>query len=191
MGIFGLAEIENGFLELFGELAPSTDMDHWFVIYTKPRREKKLAEYAYKNNIAYYLPLIESVKYYERKKVVYTKPMFTSYLFVRATFEEKKQLTVSGHTVSFILVKDEDIFLEELRYIQQVRTKKVDIATHQYLEKGTWVRFKEGPLKGVTGLVADVKNIKKVVLQVNILRRAISVTAESNILEVLADCEGE
>ena len=186
-----MAEIENGFLELFGELAPSTDQEHWFVIYTKPRREKKLAEYAHKNNIVYYLPLIESLKYYDRKRVIYTKPMFTSYLFVKASLEEKKQLSVSGHTVSFLSVKDEEGFLAELRYIQHVRTKKVDITTHQYLEKGTWVRFREGPLKGVTGLVADVKNIKKVVLQVNILRRAISVTAESNILEILTDYEEE
>ena len=186
-----MPESANGFIELLGELAPGTDKSKWYVIYTKPRREKKLAEYAYKNKISYYLPLIESVKHYDRKKVVYTKPMFTSYLFVKATYDEKQQLTISGHTVSFIKVKDEDGFLEELRYIQQVRTKKVDITPHQYLEKGTWVKFKEGPLKGVIGLVADVKNIKKVVLQVNILRRAISVTAESNLLEVLMDYDEE
>jgi len=49
----------------------------------------------------------------------------------------------------------------------------------------------EGPLKGVVGLVADCRNIKKVVMQVNILRRAISVTAETNQLEVLEDYEEE
>ena len=179
----------NNFEELFGELTPGTEKSHWMAIYTKPRREKKLAEYALKNKITYYLPLIESVKYYDRKKVIYTKPMFTSYLFVKVNHPEKQLLGVSGHTVSFLNIQDEKGFLEELNYIRQVRAKKIDITPHQYLEKGTRVRFTEGPMKGVTGLVADVKNIKKVVLQVNILRRAISVTAESNILEIVTDNE--
>jgi len=186
-----LAERENDTIEIYGELEPGDDGSRWFAIYTKPRREKKLADYALKNKICYYLPLIESVKHYDRKKVIYTKPMFTSYIFVRATYEQKQLLIVSGHTVSFIRVKDEASFLKELRYIQLIRTKKVEAAPHQYLEKGSWVRFKEGPLKGVVGLVADCRNIKKVVMQVNILRRAISVTAETNQLEVLEDYEEE
>lgn len=186
-----MPEQGNDFGELYGELTPGTDKSHWMAIYTKPRREKKLAEYALKNQISYYLPLFESVKYYDRKKVIYTKPMFTSYLFVKASHSDKQLLCVSGHTVSFLSIIDEKGFLEELNYIRQVRAKKVDITSHQYLEKGTRVRFIEGPMKGVTGLVADVKNIKKVVLQVNILRRAISVTAESNILEILTDNDEE
>jgi len=186
-----LSDRENDTIEILGELEQGRDGSKWFVIYTKPRREKKLADYALKNQICYFLPLIESVKHYDRKKVTYTKPMFTSYIFVRATFDQKQLLTVSGHTVSFIRVKDEKSFLEELRYIQKVREKKVEVAPHQYLEQGTWVRFKEGPLKGVVGLVADSRNIKKVVMQVNILRRAISVTAETNQLEVLEDYEEE
>ncbi len=186
-----MAEIENGLRELFGELTPGTDGSKWYVIYTKPRREKKLAEYALKNGICYFLPLVDSVKYYERKKVIYTKPMFTSYIFVRATYQQKQQLNVSGHTVTFLYVKDEKSFLEELQYIRQVRTKKVEITPHHYLEKGTRVKFTDGPLEGVVGLVADSKNIKKVILQVNILRRAISVTAESSQLEVIEDNEEE
>jgi transcription antitermination factor NusG len=182
-----LKETENGFTELFGGLVPGSEKSHWYVIYTKPRREKKLAEYAFKNNIHYYLPLVDSIKFYERKKVVYTKPMFTSYLFVKADPWEKQQLCISGHTVSFLNVKDEQSFLEELRYIYHVRTKNVEITPHHYLEKGTKVRFTGGPLKGVSGLVADSTNIKKVILQVNILKRAISVTAESNQLEIIND----
>lgn len=186
-----MTEKDNSFIELFGELVCGTNGSKWFVIYTKPRREKKLAEYALKSEICYYLPLIDSVKYYDRKKVVYTKPMFTSYLFVRATHEQRQQLYTTGHTVAFYNVRDEIGFLNELQHINQVRTKKVEVIPHQYLEKGTWVRFTEGPLKDVVGLVSDAKNIKKVVLQVNILRRAISVTAESNQLEILHDYEEE
>jgi transcriptional antiterminator RfaH len=170
--------------ELLGELI-SAEGKRWIVIYTKPRREKKLAEYALKNEIHYYLPLIDSYKVYERKRIVYKKPMFSSYIFAKVDFDQRKLLYVSGLTVSFINVENEEKLLAELMQIYNVRQRKVEVKPHQYLTKGTKVRFKEGPMKGLIGLVKDAKNVKEVVLQVNILKQAVAVSAKSNVLEVL------
>jgi hypothetical protein len=68
--------------ELFGELAPAPDGQRWEVIHTKPRCEKKLAEYARRSGITYYLPQMDSKRVYQRRIVNFTKPMFPSYLFV-------------------------------------------------------------------------------------------------------------
>ncbi len=174
----------NDIPELLGELI-STKGKNWMAVYTKPRREKKLADYAVKNNINYYLPLTDSIKYYQRKKVVYKKPVFSSYVFVRVNYNEKKQLIISGHTVCFLNVRNENKFLNELQDIYQVREKGMEIFNHNYIEKGFKVKFINGPLKGVVGKVTDLKNIQKVVLQVNILKRAIAVTADSSNLEVI------
>jgi len=181
-----LFDKNNDIPELSGELI-SVEGKKWFVVYTKPRREKKLAEFALKNDIDYYLPLMDSVKYYDRKKLVYKKPMFSSYIFIRVTPKERRDIAVSGHTVSFIIVSDEQQFLEELKQIHQVRVTGVEATDHKYISEGTRVRFTEGSLEGIVGLVTDVKNIDKVILQVNILKRAIAVTADSSLLEVLEE----
>ena len=171
--------------ELYGELTYSPVGKKWYAIYTKPRREKKLAEFAYKNRITYFLPLIDSVKVYERKRIVYKKPMFSSYIFINADFHQKRSVIVSGLTVSFINIEDEKIFLAELNHIYNVRLSKVESVPHKFITQGTRVRFISGPLKGVIGLVTDTKNMKEVVLQINILRQAIAVSAQSNNLEIL------
>ncbi len=173
--------------ELYGELSATEDNEHWYVIYTKPRREKKLAEYCFNNQITYFLPLLESVKIYQRKKVVYTKPMFTSYVFVKATFQQKQTILISGHTVCFLTVKDEKIFLAELRAIYKVRSGDLEVTEHKYLEEGYRVRFIRGSLAGTEGIVKDADNIKHVVLQVEMLRQAIAVTANADDLEIIDD----
>jgi transcription antitermination factor NusG len=185
-----VADVKFEYPELYGELV-EVESEKWYTVYTKPKREKKLAEYAHKNGITYYLPLIESHKEYERKKVVYTKPLFSNYIFIRFPQVERQTLTNSGHTVSFLTIRNERHFLEELKAIHRIRDNKIEMTEHHYIEKGKFVRFISGPLKGVIGKVADTKNIKEVVIQVNMLKQAVAVKAESNQLEVLSDREVE
>jgi len=185
-----MADVEFNYPELFGELI-EVEGEKWYVIYTKSKKEKRLAEHAYKNKITYYLPLIESYKEYERKKVTYRKVMFSSYIFTRVKHSEQQTLINSGYTVNFLPIRDQKQFLEELKAIQRIRDNKVEIKEHCYIENGKYVRFIIGALKGVIGKVTDTKNIKEVVIQVNMLRQAIAVQAQSNQLEVLSDKEVE
>ncbi len=181
-----MPDIKSEVPELNGELTLRDDRK-WWVIYTKSKREKKLAQYALRSNIYYYLPLLDSKKHYHRKMIVYKKPLFTCYFFADLNDKERQLLVESGHTVSFIRVEDQEQFVFELKQIRTVRESGAELVAHSYIEEGTRVRFKSGPMKDVEGIVTDAKNIKKVVLQVNILRRAIAVTSESGNLEILPE----
>lgn len=181
-----MPDIKTEVPELNGELTLLEDKK-WWVIYTKSKREKKLGQFALKNNIHYFLPLLDSKKHYQRKMIVYKKPLFTCYFFANIDSKERQRLIESGHTVSFIRVEDQEKFIFELQQIRRVRESGTEVMPHSYIEEGRRVKFISGPMKDVEGIVTDVKNIKKVVLQVEILRRAIAVTAESSNLEVLPE----
>ncbi|NBP23201.1 MAG: antitermination protein NusG, partial [Proteobacteria bacterium] len=64
----------------------------WYVAHTRPRAEKKLAEFCLEQGYEYRLPLYRSVKTYVRKRVVFEKPLFPGYLFARVQKRHRQML---------------------------------------------------------------------------------------------------
>ena len=173
--------------QLNGELTIADSNHRWWVLHTKPRREKKIANYALKHNIQYYLPLKESVRKYKYRKVKFSKPLFPGYIFVKTTDSERNKLIVTGHVVNFMKVYSEKKLIEDLRNIYFGVDKKQDVENHPYLEKGYYVEFKSGPLKGVRGIVKSKDKLDQVVLQVRILHQAVSVKSDPSNLKLLSE----
>ena len=173
--------------ELFGELKPAEGDERWAVIHTKPRCEKKLAEYSRNNGIAYYLPQIESKRLYQRRQVSFTRPMFPGYVFCVINPAKKQTLIISGYTVSFIKVPLQEELLEELLNIRLSNQPKVELKNALWLSEGLKVEVVNGPLKGVTGLVESHEKLSEVRLQVNILRQAVTVKLDPRDLKIISD----
>lgn len=57
----------------------------WYVIYTKPRHEKKAAEMLQSMGIEAYCPLKAQTKQWSDRKKIVEVPLFNSYLFVNIT----------------------------------------------------------------------------------------------------------
>ncbi|MBW6513428.1 MAG: hypothetical protein K0B87_01585 [Candidatus Syntrophosphaera sp.] len=173
--------------ELFGELKPAEGDERWTVVHTKPRCEKKLADYARRSGIVYYLPQIENKRVYQRRKVSFTQPMFPGYLFCVADADKKRTLTISGYTVSFIKVPLQEELLEELLNIRLSTQPKVEFQSTLWLSEGLKVEVIKGPLKGVTGIVESHAKLGEVRLQVNILRQAVMVKLDPRDLKIISD----
>lgn len=173
--------------ELFGELAPAPEGQRWEVIHTKPRCEKKLAEYARRNGITYYLPQMDSKRVYQRRVVSFTKPMFPSYLFCVLDSRSRQTLLISGYTVSFIRVHQQEQLLQELRNIKLSRLPEIELQNTIWLSEGLQVEIMQGPLKGVTGVVESHAKLDEVRLQVQILRQAVLVKIDPRNVKILGE----
>lgn len=173
--------------ELFGELKAATGDERWAVIHTKPRCEKKLAEYAGNNEITYFLPQMESKRLYQRRQVSFTRPMFPGYLFCVVNTAKKQTLLISGYTVSFIKVPLQEELLEELINIRLSTQPKVEMKSALWLSEGLKVEIIKGPLKGVIGIVENHTKLNEVRLQVNILRQAVMVKLDPKDLKIISD----
>ena len=173
--------------ELFGELAPAPDGQRWEVIHTKPRCEKKLAEYARRSGITYYLPQMDSKRVYQRRIVNFTKPMFPSYLFVVLDPRQRQTLLISGYTVSFIRVSRQDQLLQELKNLKLSRSPEIELENTLWLSEGLQVEITSGALKGVTGVVESHARLDEVRLQVQILRQAVLVKIDPRDVKILGE----
>ena len=175
--------------ELYGELALFTDDRKWVVVHTKPRCEKKLADYAKQHQITYYLPQYTSKRVYQRRKVDVNKVLFPSYVFVGIDFKGKQELLISGYTVNFLKVYAQKELIDELQAIYYGRQKNVQMEPGLWLEKGLEVEIVNGPLKGIRGVVEDQSKLTEVRLQVNILRQAVLVKVKTEDIKIIGEFE--
>ncbi|MDY6915360.1 MAG: transcription termination/antitermination NusG family protein [Candidatus Cloacimonadota bacterium] len=171
--------------ELYGSLNIVEPKNRWYVIHSKPRCEKKLAEFAQKYKICYYLPLRESTRHYKYRKIIFTKPLFPSYVFIKCNFDQKEFLYRSGCIVKILEVIDQKEFIEDLKQIYKGKEKGAELKPSQYLANGQKVKIVKGPFIGLTGVVKKHRIVKEVILQVNMLRQGVSVQVEPDQVKIL------
>jgi transcription antitermination factor NusG len=175
--------------ELFGTIELSENDKKWYVIHTKSRCEKKIAKWALQNAIEYYLPQYDSFRVYKNKKVHFSKILIPGYFFTKCTFKEKEIIVRAGHVANFLLVKNERELVDDLQRIFEGRQTKLPMSESVYLEKGYKVKITSGPLIGLEGIVESIDSPESIILNVNVLRKAVSVTLPICDFEIIKTIE--
>ena len=65
---------------------------NWYVVYTKPKWEKKVAEQLINSGIECYCPLITQVRQWSDRKKKVEVPLFNSYVFVQLPDAERNKV---------------------------------------------------------------------------------------------------
>ena len=176
--------------ELFGELeVPDSGELRWTVLHTKPRCEKRLADYLGRQQISYYLPQFKINRKYQRRQVKVTKPMFSGYVFAILGHTERELVAISGYVVRFIKVGNQEQLLQELKDIAFVSEKKEELLPAVWLSQGLEVEITDGALKGARGIVESHDRISEVRLQVEILRQAVMVSVDPKYIKIIGNYE--
>ena len=133
----------------------------WYVVYTKPRWEKKVAGLLEKKTLEHYCPLNKVVRQWHDRKKTLLEPLFTSYVFVRATPRQHSYIKAIPGVVNFIhwlgkpaVVRDEEIqsvkdFLDEHN---SVDVEKISVNLHDT------VKIIRGPFMHQEGKIIQVTN---------------------------------
>lgn len=145
----------------------SEQKKHWFVIYTRPRWEKKVARLLDEKGIEHYCPLNKVIrKWTDRKKVIY-EPLFKGYIFVKMSEDNKWSIKTVEGVLNYVywlgkpaIVKDEEIdtirkFLNEFNDVQVVDFK-MDVNTAVQITGGVFMSHK-GIVLEVIGNKARVR----------------------------------
>lgn len=169
-----MTDNKNDINELFGELDLSKDKS-WYAVYTKSRHEKKVAKYCIDNHITYYLPLLESVRYYHNRSITFTKPVFSSYIFCNCNHGQKVQLYQTGMLCAFISTPDQQKLLKELKQIHEAKMEGVKLIPHKYLTRGRRVKIIRGPFKNYEGKISFRKGTYKLVLNIDLIKQAVAI----------------
>lgn len=157
----------------------------WFVAHTRPRREKKLAEYCRRENLEATLPLYRSVRKYARKVATFEKPLFPNYLFLRLRDEDRKKVYQSDYVANLLEVSDQETFERQLEDILAALETEHEICALPHITTGKRVRIKSGPLRGFEGFVEERQGRVLVLLRLDFISQAAGVKVDAIDLELL------
>src|SRR4030095_10825822 len=94
------------------------DSFNWYVLYTKPRWEKKVSGLLTKKQVENYCPLNRVLRQWsDRKKIVF-EPLFKSYVFVRIPDNRLTEIRLTVGVINFVywlgkpaIVRDNEIIM--------------------------------------------------------------------------------
>jgi len=167
------------------ELQPTMPDLKWRVFHSRPRCEKKLAQYALLQGIEHYLPLRRETRIYQRRKVTFEYPLFPGYLFAACNPDSLTTLLNSHQVVRTIDVLDQSRLVFELDQIRRALTVDPTLGASQMVQPGQMVRVKGGPFQGIEGRVVTVQGRTRVMLSVEMIGQAVMVDVGMPLLEVI------
>jgi transcription elongation factor/antiterminator RfaH len=162
----------------------NTFTEGWYLIYTKPRHEKKVAEQLSKLEIESFLPATKTErKWCDRKKVV-TSPLFPSYVFVKlgGIGNYIASLDVDG-VLYFVragkkIAKVYEHVITDLKLLVH-NSREVEISTDS-IHTGERMLITDGPFTGFHCEVVNHMGHRKILVRVDLLQRNIMVKLNCN-----------
>lgn len=156
----------------------------WLVAHTRPRCEKKLAEFCTREGIAHTLPLYRSVKRYRGKKLVFHKPLFPGYLFLRpAGPAHRLTLLQNQHVANLLEPPDQAEFATQLGDILRALDTEVEVRLAPEVKPGIRVRIRTGPLRGLEGFVTEREGMMEVQLSLDFIGQGAAVRVAADEVE--------
>jgi transcription antitermination factor NusG len=155
----------------------------WFVVHTRPRREKKLVEYCLKQGIAATLPCYDSAHKYRGKTVVFRKPLFPGYVFLQMKPGLRFSVRQNEHVANLLEVFDQETLSRQLADILLALEQDLEVRLAPCIGVGTRVRIKTGPLRGIEGWVEHRHGRTTVLLRLDFIGQAAAVKLDADELE--------
>lgn len=144
-----------------GEAMQQNEEKSWYVLYTKPRWEKKIASRLQDLGIETYCPLNRVERRWSDRKKVVLEPLFRCYVFVRLTAEDLyKPLNISG-VFNFVcgMNRPAQVYDHEIDAIKRflseynnVGVEKIDVDVDDMIE------ITHGPFMDHKGYITSVND---------------------------------
>ena len=156
----------------------------WYVAHTRPRCEKKLAQYCEREGFAFKLPCYRTVHKYRGKTVSFSKPLFPNYVFLQLQPPQRQKVYQSDYVANLLDVPDQALFEQQLGDILRALDTDLEVCLAPEIKTGCRVRIKSGPLRGIEGWVENRTGTVQVHLRLDFISQAASVKIEADNLEL-------
>jgi transcription antitermination factor NusG len=133
---------------------------NWYVVYTKPKWEKKVAEKLNEIGIVAYCPLITKISQWSDRKKIINVPLFNSYIFVQTTEKDRNKIFEVAGAVRYLfwLGKPAMVRNPEIEAIQNWLLAPYDyeISLDKW-KKGDKIILDAGPFITQSAIIQEVK----------------------------------
>ncbi|MGO9094195.1 MAG: transcription termination/antitermination protein NusG [Bryobacteraceae bacterium] len=159
----------------------STELREWFAVRVRSNCELTVAQAFSARGLEYCLPLRKLRRRWSDRYKIVEFPLFPGYVFCR--FHRSRRTAVLSapgvlHVVGFGGVPA-PLDPQEMAGVLAIAASGLPAEAWPYLKAGQKVMIGEGPLSGVPGIVCRATSHYRLVVNVTLLQRALSVEVES------------
>jgi len=168
-------------------LTGQTNVDElaWVVAHSRPRCEKKLADYGQRYGLPVTLPCYRAVHKYRGKVVSFRKPLFPGYVFFQLLPDQRQLVYQSDYVANLLTVPDQETFGRQLADILLSLESDLEVRLAPQINAGCRVKIKSGPLRGIDGWVERRTGTVMVLLRLDFIGQAAAVRMEATELELI------
>ena len=136
-------------------------MKNWYVVYTKPKWEKKVAEKLNEIGIECYCPLIIQIKQWTDRKKKVEVPLFNSYVFVQLEDGDRNSVFQISGVVRYLfwlgkpaIVRDEEINIIKTS-LESPNLSDVSVSS---IQVGDRIKLESGAFSNQDAIVQEISN---------------------------------
>jgi len=165
-------------------VTPAEQQPAWYALYTRSRFEKKLMGELSERSVEVFLPMREILsRWKDRKKRIWL-PLFPGYIFVHHVDTPANRfriLNVPG-AVRFVGFNARAVPIpqDQIDAVRRFLESNLSVDPYPYIKIGRRVEVIAGPLTGIQGKLVQKKGRFRFVIQVDLIRRAISVEIDAS-----------
>ena len=159
----------------------------WFALQVRMRHETIVTAHLDGKGYEWFLPLYKSRKRWSDRVKEAELPLFPGYLFCRFDPQDRLPILKTPGVTQIVGYNHTPIAVDEneIEAIRALVASGVPNFPCAYLELGSRVRIESGALRGMEGILTDLKGKRRLVLSVTLLQRSVSVEIDSNAISVI------
>lgn len=161
---------------------------NWYVVYTKPRWEKKVAKQLEQKKIEHYCPLNKVQRQWSDRKKIILEPLFSCYVFVCLDETQLLPVRQTDGVMNFVywlskpaVIREEEIFTIK-RFLSEYENIKLEKTMVNVNDR---VRITSGPLMERQGNVLEIRS-KTVKVSLPTLGYTIVAEVQKSNIEILS-----
>ena len=152
----------------------------WYLIYTKPRHEKKVQADLTEININCFLPLTKKLRTWHDRKKYIDEPLFPSYVFVYLNDMDNYYKSIDTEGALYYVRYGKEIARVQESVVNNIRliteqTNDLEISDARFLP-GRKLVICQGALTGLSCEVVEVGSKQMMLVRVDLLQRNILLT---------------
>jgi len=174
--------------DLFDGAASQTEGDdhrRWWLLHTKSRQEKKVAEALCAQRVPFYLPLIETKSAVGGRTRAAWTPLFRGYVFLWGRDEDRLAALKTNRLAAIHPVTDGAKLSRDLAGFASLIAKGARLTPESQIVAGQRVRVKSGAFAGHEGLVMKRRGKTKLLVVLEALLQGASLDIEDHLLETV------
>lgn len=158
------------------EGAPQHD-DRWYAIHVRAQRERSVSSILTNNGYKVYLPTTGVARRWSDKVKIVDHPLFPGYLFCSIDSSCQSRVVTTPGVIGVVGNGRKWIQVDssEIDAVRALVSSGAKAEAWPFLSEGDRVRIEWGPMRGLEGLLLNLKSGTRLVVSVTLLRRSVAV----------------